>query len=357
MPKVTIIMPVYNKMPYVQDALGSLRKQTLEDIEILVVDNASTDASPTYLQKCAAEDPRISLYTLKRNIGPSGAYHYAIDQAKGDYLTIIDSDDFVDPDYAETLYTTAIKYHADITMCRNNLYFDENKQEQLEYQGPDELVLHGGEIEQVIPQTICYGNGMGFPKDRFFPETGAVWIKLYRTEFVRANELQYDTDLWMFCDWEFNLKAFSKAKTFAFVNRTMYHYRQLETSVIHDPKYNPNKLPQMMNAINAVCKDCDAILKTKPVPRLALVKKDFIRTCLGIVYSHYDRHLGGAVSNEDMKDALDTIQENANVKGYYADTPLSDVHGMKRKLDFVIHKNKYVRLISLKKALKHAIGK
>ena len=54
-------MPVYNKMPYVQDALGSLRKQTLEDIEILVVDNASTDASSAYLQKCAAEDPRSSL--------------------------------------------------------------------------------------------------------------------------------------------------------------------------------------------------------------------------------------------------------------------------------------------------------
>lgn len=357
MPKITIIMPVYNKMPYVQDTLDSLRKQTLKDIEILIVDNASTDRSPAYLQKCAVEDSRISLYTLKENIGPSGAYHYAIDRVKGDYFTVVDSDDFIEPDYAETLYNTATIHHADITMCRNNLYFNENKQEQLEYQGADEVVLHDKEIEAIIPETICYGNKMGFSKERFFPETGAVWIKLYRTKFVQENDLQYDMNLWIFCDWEFNLRAFSKAKTFAFINRTMYHYRQVETSVVHDPKYNPKKLSQLMNAIDKVCKDCDDIMKKRSIPKLSFAKKDFVRTCIGILYSHYDMHLGDAVSNHEMKEALNEIQRDTNVQRYYADTSLTDIHGIKSKIDYVIHKNKYVGLISLKKALKHAIGK
>lgn len=357
MPKVTIVMPVYNKMPYVQDTLDSLRNQTLDDIEILIVDNASTDASPDYLRKCAAEDARISLYTLKENIGPSGAYHYAIDRVKGDYLTVVDSDDFVEPDYVETLYNVAIKHHADIAMCRNNLYFNENKQEQLQYQGADEVVLHNEEIEAVIPETICYGNKIGFPTELFFPETGAVWIKLYRTQFIRENRLQYDTGLWIFCDWEFNLRAFSKAKTFTFINRTMYHYRQVETSVVHDSKYNPKKLPQLLNAIDAVCKDCDTITKVKSIPRLTIVKKDFIHTCIEILYSHYDMHLGGAISKGDMKKALNTIQANANVQKYYKDTSLSDVHGMKSKINYILHKNQYIRLISLKKALRYAIRK
>ena len=350
MPKVTVIIPVYNKMPYVMETIDSLRRQTLKDIEIIVVDNASTDDSPAYLEKCASDDNRIVLYTLQKNVGPAGAYKYGISKVKSKYFTIVDSDDFVDDDYLEILYNQAEKYNADITMCRNDIYYAENHIERQNYSGDDEVVIKGDKIRELLPQTIFYGQ-KDVPNSIFFPETGVVWIKLYRTDFVRHNNLQYNEDLWIFCDWEFNLRAFSKAEVFSFVNQIKYHYRQVETSVVHDRRFNPKKEGQLLKAVHMVCKDCDEINSGSNKYRLDKAKWDFVGTCVTAIYCHYIDNLGNSITVEELYNMFCRIQEDKYVSQYYKQISGRDIHGLREKISWYLCRYKLVRLINIKRKL------
>lgn len=350
MPKVTVIVPVYNKMPYVMETIDSLRRQTLSDIEIFIVDNASTDDSTDYLKKCAFEDDRISLHILPQNVGPAGAYKYGISRVCSDYFTLVDADDFVDDNYLEILYNQAEKYNADITMCRNDIYYSEKHIEQQNYNGADDVVIKGDKILELLPQTIFYGQ-KNVPNDIFFPETGAVWIKLYRTDFIRKNKLQYNDDVWIFCDWEFNLRAFSKAKVFSFVNQIKYHYRQVETSFVHDKRFNPKKENRLLKAIHTVCMDCDEIESEHNKYNLNEAKWDFVGTCLNSIYNHYIDSLGNSVTLKDLYSMLCRIQEDKYVSQYYKQISGRDIHGLREKISWYLCRYKLVRLINIKRKL------
>lgn len=112
-PKVSIIMPVYNVEKYLKKCLNSLINQTLDDIEIICVNDGSTDNSDKILQEFAQKDSRIKILT-QSNKGQSVARNLAIENANGEYLGFVDSDDWVDLDYFEKLYNIAIKYDCDI---------------------------------------------------------------------------------------------------------------------------------------------------------------------------------------------------------------------------------------------------
>lgn len=103
LPLVSIIVPVYNIMEYLPRCVESLRNQTYENIEILLVDDGSTDGTGALCDRLAAEDPGIRVFH-KENGGSSSARNLGIAQAKGDYLGFVDSDDYVEPDMYERLY-------------------------------------------------------------------------------------------------------------------------------------------------------------------------------------------------------------------------------------------------------------
>lgn len=97
-------MPVYNTQMYVQEALGSILKQTLENIEVIVVDDASTDRSPEIIARMAADDCRIKVFTQEVNRGQSVARNRGIEEAVGEYIYFMDSDDWLEPDALELCY-------------------------------------------------------------------------------------------------------------------------------------------------------------------------------------------------------------------------------------------------------------
>ena len=103
LPLVSIIVPVYNIMEYLPRCVESLRNQTYETIEILLVDDGSTDGTGALCDRLAAEDSRIRVFH-KENGGSSSARNLGIAQAKGEYLGFVDSDDYVEPDMYERLY-------------------------------------------------------------------------------------------------------------------------------------------------------------------------------------------------------------------------------------------------------------
>lgn len=103
-PLVSVIVPVYNTAFYLTQCLDSIVNQSFKNIEIICIDDGSTDGSLNLLQKYAAKHKNIKLIT-QNHVGVSSARNAGIDAAQGKYITFVDSDDFVEPDMIETLYT------------------------------------------------------------------------------------------------------------------------------------------------------------------------------------------------------------------------------------------------------------
>ena len=118
MPKVSVIVPMYNPGQMIQRGLNSLRNQTLRDIEIILVDDCSDESTLTEAKAAASEETRIRVLKTEVNSGPGIARNIGIDNAVGEYLAFMDADDFLAPECLEILYDTAQKYQADIAQCQ-----------------------------------------------------------------------------------------------------------------------------------------------------------------------------------------------------------------------------------------------
>ena len=115
MPEVSVIIPVYNTEKYVEACVNSVREQTLSDIEIILIDDGSTDGSAKILASLAAKDSRISVF-YKENGGAGFARNLGIENAGGDYIAFVDSDDLIDRKMLETLVNAAKENNADMAM-------------------------------------------------------------------------------------------------------------------------------------------------------------------------------------------------------------------------------------------------
>lgn len=115
MPKVSIIVPVYNAEKYLEDTVNSIIKSTLKDIEIILVDDGSTDSSPQICENLRKSDNRI-VVIHQENKGLSGARNTGIDKSTGDYIGFCDADDLVMEDMYQTLYDNAVREKADLSM-------------------------------------------------------------------------------------------------------------------------------------------------------------------------------------------------------------------------------------------------
>ena len=123
MVKVSVIVPVYNVDKYLEECLDSIVNQTLNDIEIICVNDGSTDGSLKILEDYASKDDRIKIIT-QENGGLSVARNTGIDVAKGEYLSFVDSDDFIGLEMFDKMYDQAHSQDLDILFCKTYLYDD-----------------------------------------------------------------------------------------------------------------------------------------------------------------------------------------------------------------------------------------
>lgn len=117
-PKVSVIIPVYNTAPYLRDCIESLLAQTLAEIELLFIDDASTDESLSILQEYEKKDPKkIHVFASEKNLRQGGARNMGLRAAKGTYIGFCDSDDLVAPEMFETLYHAITEHQVDAAFC------------------------------------------------------------------------------------------------------------------------------------------------------------------------------------------------------------------------------------------------
>ena len=124
--KVSVIVPVYNTRPYLPQCLDSLCGQTLKEIEILCIDDGSTDGSAEYLEEAAKRDGRIRVFR-ENNTGAGAARNIGLLEAKGAYLAFLDSDDFAEPQMLERMYREAWDAAADICVCQARRWHEDLK--------------------------------------------------------------------------------------------------------------------------------------------------------------------------------------------------------------------------------------
>lgn len=121
---ISIIVPLYNTSKYLEKCLNSIKNQTYKNIEIIIVDDGSTDSSLQLAKKIALEDKRMKVYH-KKNGGLSSARNYGIQNAQGKYISFVDSDDYIASNMIEILYKNLIRNSADISIC--GWYLDSNR--------------------------------------------------------------------------------------------------------------------------------------------------------------------------------------------------------------------------------------
>lgn len=151
MPKISIIIPVYNTEKYLIKCLNSIKNQTFQDFEALLIDDGSSDSSPKILDDYARNDTRFKVFH-KENGGVTKARKYGIDKATGNYIVWVDSDDWIEEKHLELLYDAITKENADICVC--NFIKDSNDGEKKYYEIIKDI---NNPLKSLIEEDTCRG--------------------------------------------------------------------------------------------------------------------------------------------------------------------------------------------------------
>ncbi|MBR5175515.1 MAG: glycosyltransferase family 2 protein [Bacteroidales bacterium] len=220
MPAISVVVPVYNTDKWLDRCLDSVRSQTFHDLEILCIDDGSVDGTPEILLRHASGDKRIRVVTLPENHGVPYARNLAMEEASGEYLYFMDSDDWIDPDYLEEMFIRAERTGQDVVI-NGNWY--------LEYDDPSKR-RHCGRFGFVHEEAGFYNPVV--VQSSFFP---VVWSRLYRLKYLKDNDIHSPLLKGGVEDNYFtSLAEILQEKSYIF-NGPFYHYYQREGSLVRQP--------------------------------------------------------------------------------------------------------------------------
>ena len=219
MKKLSVIIPVYNVEEYLEECLNSVCNQTLTDIEIICVNDGSTDNSGDILQDFAKQDTRIQIIN-QENAGLSAARNTGLKYATGEYITFLDSDDWISLDYYETLYNSAKENDADIAVG-NVISWFHNAKMGFGYASKFSF----SDMKDVIVTHTDKNNIL---------QSCAVWNKIYKRELIFGNNLTFYHGK-MVEDFPFTFLAVALAGKIVCCPFTFLYYRQRGTSIMQDP--------------------------------------------------------------------------------------------------------------------------
>lgn len=238
--RLSVVIPVYNVEKYIRECVDSVLNQTMKDFELVMVDDGSTDSSGFILDAYQEKDHRIRVIH-KKNGGVSAARNDALKCCTGDYVYIMDSDDYLEPDAFSTMCEEAVRTNADVVITDHCKFAKQEVQNPVHFFGesfvtedPDiiaqlqNMVLH----KSYAPFQTSENNGMGL---------GAPWTKLVKAELIREHRLQFDPYVrGVFDDCLFSLGVFEYARSVSYVRKITYHFRVLQSSLTH--RFRPDQL-------------------------------------------------------------------------------------------------------------------
>lgn len=225
--KLSIIVPVYGVEKYIDKCLNSLVKQSLKEIEVIVVNDGTKDNSQKIVDKYVKKYPdKIKSY-IKENGGQGSARNYGLKKASGEYIGYVDSDDFVEKDMYKKLYNKAKENNYDIVVCGNY-----NVSEDYQNKNIDAFI-----------------NNYNTDLENIFFGKMAVWNKIYKRDILIKNKLEFKEKVW-YEDLAFTLKAIMNSNTFAFIDEPLYDYLIREGSTMNNSNVQRNL--EILDAFNDI---------------------------------------------------------------------------------------------------------
>lgn len=321
-PKISVIVPVYNTQEYIYECINSLLCQTLEDIEIILVNDGSTDSSPSILDNFAKKDSRIKVIHQK-NKKQGGARNSGIKIANGEYIAFVDSDDWVDKYFLEKMYKKAIKSQSNIVMCdyyraKSFLNFKHTKKSRIDniFLQNETINLRTSSLQPSRKSSFCMA---------------ICWNKLFKKEIAKKY-LNFPEDIF-FEDSPPVFLAMVMANKISVVNEKLYFYRISNlSSTTHSKDEKRFDLIKVQNILLENFKKYD----------FGNFKKFCINFMVKDLVKHF-REIDKSLSKKfytEMKKILSKIKE----QNYFS---LVDLR-YKLKGNFILNTNYYLSLIIAK---------
>lgn len=220
--KISIIVPVYNVEKYIEECVRSILGQTYHNLEVILVDNNSTDSSLRICEEIQKTDERVKVFQQSVP-GAAATRNYGIDKATGDYITFVDSDDYL----TENAYETVVERLSDTTVDMvvfSYKYVDANG---------DSL----GWYEPIMSDSSLWTGVSGREACKFFLTSrnveGFAWNKVFKRELLEQSGVRFDEAKTAFEDMVFVYESLTNSKKVVFINEKLYYYRQVESSLVH----------------------------------------------------------------------------------------------------------------------------
>lgn len=211
-PLISVVIPVYKVENYLRECLDSVISQTYKNLDIILVDDGSPDNCPAICDEYAQKDSRVRVIH-KANGGPSSARNKGIKSAAGEYISFVDSDDYISPAYIEQMYSTLVKSVADVSCCKWSVHKENLRDSAVsEYElfSPTEAITEAAKIGKIGREPYC---------------------KLFRTSL--HDGIYYPDDIRIGEDYLVTVKIFSVAKSIALSDNILYFHRLQENSLTH----------------------------------------------------------------------------------------------------------------------------
>ena len=210
-PAISVIIPVYKCEKYLSACIDSVLNQTFQDFELILVDDGSPDDSPAICDDYAKKDDRVKVIH-KENGGVSSARNAGIEAAKGEYITFIDSDDYIDSEMLKSLYEQIKAQDGDLIISGLRYVFEDTK-EKKEYHLRN-IKFQTSEIDSVYEEIDC---NFGF---------SAIYAKLYKREIIKSNSVFYAEGFSILEDGSFVLEYLKHCSNCILFEGVFYNYRQ-----------------------------------------------------------------------------------------------------------------------------------
>ena len=240
-PLVSIIVPVYNAQKGLSRCLESICSQTYQELEIIVLNDGSTDDSLAICEQFRARDARIMVVD-KENEGVSRTRNAGLALAQGDYIQFADSDDLLDPDYTQNLVQAALQHSADLVIAPYWMVIPSNSSKTghaletlqtslgIEPEAPKTEVHKYGFLPQGVYSREDYARRLMQQPASFY--YGVLWNKLYRRDLIRMAQIRFENVVFAE-DQLFNTRYLQAAQRFAAIDEAVYCYIQNPQSVCH----------------------------------------------------------------------------------------------------------------------------
>lgn len=222
MVKLSIIVPVYNAEEYLEKCVASLQNQTVDSVEILIINDGSADSSLDICNRLALSDKRIKVFN-QSNSGQSKARNVGLDNASGEFITFVDSDDWVDPDFYAKLIDAAERHDADVACGSIIRERRHSRKFRIHYTKEECFIFPQEKIDAARVPDMCY-----------------VWNKIYRAEYLNNLKLRFIEGMF-FEDVDFVTRAVYFSNKIVTVPDTFYHYWTNSNSTVKTMRKSDKK--------------------------------------------------------------------------------------------------------------------